>query len=134
VADEELLVGVVVDVVDCEDEEDASPDSPVVPVVPPEELGVLADVDEADVESADDRTAPAPEWSWATTTPMTTVAPAAAIIVPRVSVRSRHRALSRSAGVLGWADSAMCMMLLGRIIPSEHARFDTDAEPAVVLL
>jgi hypothetical protein len=129
VADEELLVGAVVDVVDCEDDEDAVPDSPVVPgsaeslVVPAGELWVLVDVAEA-----------VPGRSWATTTPMTTVAPVAATIVPRVSVRSRDRALSRSAGVLGWTDFDMCVALLGWRIPSEHGRFDTGAESAVVLL
>jgi hypothetical protein len=129
VGDEELLVGAVVDVVDCEDEEDAVPDSPVVPAsaespaVPAEESWVLVDPTET-----------APGRSWATTTPMTIVAPDAATIVPRVSMRSRDRALSRSEGVLGWADSDMCVTLLGWRTPSEHARFDTDAEPAVVLL
>jgi hypothetical protein len=116
VGDEELLVGAVVDVVDCEDEEDTVPDSPVVPAsaespaVPAEESWVLVDPTET-----------APGRSWAT-------------IVPRVSMRSRDRALSRSEGVLGWADSDMCVTLLGWRTPSEHARFDTDAEPAVVLL
>jgi hypothetical protein len=112
----------VVDVVDCEDEEDAVPDSPVVPASA-ESPAVPADPTET-----------APGRSWATTTPMTIVAPDAPTIVPRVSMRSRDRALSRSEGVLGWTDSDMCVTLLGWRTPSEHARFDTDAEPAVVLL
>jgi hypothetical protein len=57
--------------------------------------------------------APAPGRSWATTTPMATVAPAAAAaIAPRVSARNRDVALSLPAGVLGspaadiwWASS-----------------------------
>jgi hypothetical protein len=121
VADEELLVGaVVVVVVDADD--DAGDD-------------VVVGVDEEGVESVEDRTAPPPGPSWATTTPMTTVAPVAATIAPRVSTRSRDWALSRSVAGLGRADSDM----VGDVprletSPSEHPRFDTDAEPAVLLL
>jgi hypothetical protein len=131
VADEELLVGavvvVVVDVVDETDDEDAVPVSPVDPVV--------SESAEPDVELVEVRAAPPPGRSWATTAPMTTVAPVAATIAPRVRVRSRDWALSRSVGVLGWGDSAM----VGGIprletSPSEHARFDPDAQPAVALL
>jgi hypothetical protein len=142
VADEELLVGavvvVVVDVVDEMDDEDAVPVSPVDPVVPADELWVFvvpADDGEEEVESVEDRTAPPPGRSCATTTPMTTVAPVAATIAPRVSMRNRDWALSRSVAGLGWAESDM----VGDVprletSPSEHARFDSNAEPAVVLL
>jgi hypothetical protein len=115
VADEELLAGAVVDVAA---DEDAVPELPVVPVaesaesdlLPFEELWVFVaavDFDEEEVESVEERTVLAPGRSWATTTPMAIVAPAAATIAPRVSVRSRDWALSRSAGVLGWGDSDM---------------------------
>lgn len=114
-AEEELLVGVVVDVVEVEDE-DAVPVLPLVPVVPASadelfaELRVFVvamDFEEEDVASPEARTAVAPGRSWATTTPSTTVAPAAVTIAPRVSMRRRDWALSRSLGVLGWLDSDM---------------------------
>src|SRR5208282_4669525 len=44
-----------------------------------------------------------PGWSRDTTTPMTTVAPAAATTTPRVRLRSRERAFSLFSGVLGWS-------------------------------
>ena len=66
-----------------------------------------ADFDDEDVDVAEVFTALASGRSWATTTPMATVAPAAATIAPRVSVRSRDCTLSLSAGVLGWAESGM---------------------------
>jgi hypothetical protein len=118
VADEELLVGVVevVPVLPVFPVLPVSPVLPVVPesdepdVVPDEELPELVaavDFDDEDVASAEVPAAWAPEWSWATTTPMATVAPVAATITPRVRNRSREWALSRSAGVLGWARSDM---------------------------
>jgi hypothetical protein len=92
VADEELLDGAVVDVVVVA----ALPVSPVVPVDPVDPvdpelaescvLVVTVEFDEEDVEA---RTAPDPVASCATTTPMTMVAPVAATIAPRVSVRRR---------------------------------------------
>lgn len=113
VGDEELLVGVEDEEAGVEDEdapdvtepdeevlvgldEDAAPVLPLVPVVPEpaevlfEELWVFAAVD-----------------SWATTTPRKTVAPAAATMAPRVSVRTRAWARSRPPGVFGWVDSDM---------------------------
>jgi hypothetical protein len=106
VADEELRVGadvVVVVVVE------PVPVLPVEPVVPSsEESDVVVDEElPASVVAADFDVALASGRSWATTTPMATVAPVAATIAPRVSVRSRDCALSLSAGVLGWADSGM---------------------------
>ncbi len=78
-------------------------DAPVLPVVPESELLVLLlDVEDEDPPSdaAVVRAEPAPGRSWATTTPMATVAPAEAAIAHRVSARSRDFALSLSAGVL----------------------------------
>jgi hypothetical protein len=78
---------------------------PVLPVLPESELLVLL-VELEDEEPTPDvgvvRAVPAPGRSWATTTPMATVAPVAATMAPRVSARSRDLALSLSAGVLGW--------------------------------
>ncbi len=111
--DEELAVGAV------EFAED--PVFPVVPVVP--ELPVVPSSDvlsdeelplpDVDVDPVDDEVEPdvaptvrralAPGWSFATTIPMATVAPVAATITPRVRKRTLDLALSRSAGVLGWA-------------------------------
>jgi hypothetical protein len=100
VADEELLVGVVVLV--AVEEEDVVPVLPVVPVVPEseesdvvpdEELPILVtavDFDEEDVAFAEVPTALAPGRSWATTTPRASVAPVAATIAPRVRIRNRE--------------------------------------------
>jgi hypothetical protein len=119
---EELVVGV-------EDDED-----PVVPesdVVPDEVLVVDEESDEEDfvedevaVDPDDDEglesdvaAAPAacvPGRSWATTTPITTVAPAAATTAPRVSVRNRDLARSRSAGELCWKASDIWWVLRWR--------------------
>jgi hypothetical protein len=116
VADEELRVGADVVVVVVVEPVPVLPVEPVVPsseesdVVVDEELPasvVAADFDDEDVDVAEVFTALASGRSWATTTPMATVAPVAATIAPRVSVRSRDCALSLSAGVLGWADSGM---------------------------
>ena len=80
----------------------------MVPVVPKSELPLLEIEDE---EPASDvafvRAAPAPGRSWATTTPMATVAPVATTMAPLVSMRSRTLALSRSSGVLGWPKTVM---------------------------
>lgn len=104
--EEELLVGAVVAVED--DADPVLPLDPVLsldPVLPEssepaevlfEELWVF--VVAADFDAED---------SWATTTPRKTVAPAAAAIAPRVIVRTRAWARSRSLGVFGWMDSDM---------------------------
>jgi hypothetical protein len=67
---------------------------------------LATDVDDEDVGSAE-ALALAPGRSWATTAPMITVVPVLARIAPRVSVRSRARALSLSVGVVGWDRSGM---------------------------
>jgi hypothetical protein len=77
---------------------DEVPVFPVVPVVPElEEEAVPPDED----VPAEVGAALAPGRSWATTTPRAAVAPAATTIAPRVRVRRRDCARSRSAGVLG---------------------------------
>jgi hypothetical protein len=140
VADEELPVGVVVDVAPVLPVFPVLPVVPVVPeseefeVVPDEELPVLVvrvEFDDEEVASAAVPAAWAPEWSWATTTPRATVAPVAATMAPRVRNRSREWALSLSAGVLGWAGSGMWGNPRSGTAPSHHARFDTSAGPAV---
>ncbi|MDR3651290.1 MAG: hypothetical protein P4L20_19560 [Acidimicrobiales bacterium] len=59
----------------------------------------------------------------------------AAKIAPRVSVRSRDRALSLFSGVFGWSMGDMTLeYLLGGKPLSHHARIDSGAAPAVGLL
>jgi hypothetical protein len=104
VGDEELVVGVEVD----DEEADEVPLLPAVVVVVPEpdasdDALPLLDVEAPALAPA----ALAPGRSWETTMPMATVAPVAATIAPRVRTRSRALALSRSAGVLGWAGGGM---------------------------
>jgi hypothetical protein len=115
VADEELRLGTdVVVVVVLEAEEEAVPVLPVVSVFEGSDVVVelrpapllATDVDDEDVGSAE-ALALAPGRSWATTAPMITVVPVLARIAPRVSVRSRARALSLSVGVVGWDRSGM---------------------------
>lgn len=117
-ADDELLF------VGAEEDEDDVPVVPELPVVlvvavvpedPDAELPLLeVDVDaECVLEVAAFFWAVAPGWSLETTTPMATVAPVATTITPRVSVRTRDRALSLSPAVLGWGMAGMLMGLLG---------------------
>ena len=142
--DEELAVGAV------EFAED--PVFPVVPVVP--ELPVVPSSDvlsdeelplpDVDVDPVDDEVEPdvaptvrralAPGWSFATTIPMATVAPVAATITPRVRKRTLDLALSRSAGVLGWAVDIWREPFGWRRPHPNIFEFDADAGPAVVLL
>jgi hypothetical protein len=110
VGDEELDVGAWEEV--DEDEEDEVPVFPVVPVFP-ERLDVLSESelpssevvvvvdDPGEVGAVVLPTALAPGRSCATTTPMATVAPVAAMTAPRVRIRRRNLALSLSTAVFG---------------------------------
>ncbi len=154
--DEELDVGVCEE--DAEDEDDEG--VPVLPVVPELEAApsdVVAEVD-PDVEDVDPDfdvpdvpdvpvvpvvafvllAAVAPGRSCATTIPIATVAPVAAMTAPRVRTRSRLLALSVSAYVFGLLGGDMRLLFLGWWAPRRplphHARIDPVAGHAVVLL
>ena len=88
---------------------DELPVLPVLPVEPvllvaeelvPLELAVPPEPEEVDPDLVPDRTVLlAPGWTWATTIPITAVAPVAAKTAPRVRWRSRDRAFSLFWGV-----------------------------------
>jgi hypothetical protein len=116
-------------VVGTEDEVPVLPVSPVLPVFPV--LPVVPVSEDPDVVSDDELppVAPsvleeelvslvvvdalAPGWSWETTTPITTVAPAAVTIAPLVRSRSRALARSLSAGLVGSSGAVMGGFLAG---------------------
>ena len=75
-----------------------------------------------------------PRCSWETTIPMNTVAPVAAKIAPRVTLRSRDRAFSLLSGVFGGSMDAMVGFLWWGTPSSEHRRIDPLAGSAVGLL
>jgi hypothetical protein len=105
------------------------PDVPVVPDVALEPVdAVLVLVVEAGFAALE------PGRSWATTMPMAAVAPATATTAPRVRARRRDMARSLSAGVLCWPGADMGGVPCSGTTQWEHARFEPDAEPPVVLL
>ena len=90
---EELDVG-------ADDEVPVLPVLPLEPVLLVEELAAtgpaVAEPERVDPDVVPDARAvlPAPGWTWATTIPITAVAPVAARMTPRVRWRSRDRAFS----------------------------------------
>ena len=122
-ADDEVPVLPVVPVV---------PVVPVLPVLPVDELPEVADDPPLVVAAPEPDDVPLvallpevadPGWSRDTTTPMTTVAPAAATTTPRVRLRSRDRAFSLFSGVLGWSmDDMRSDVPLPGGTPSSHHR------------
>ncbi len=109
------------------------PSSEVVGVVDPD----VEDVDPDEVGVAVLAALP-PGRSCATTIPIATVAPVAAITAPRVSIRRRNLALSLSVGVFAWLGGDMRLPFLGLGMPRRplphHARIDPDRGPAVDFL
>jgi len=115
-----------------DDEVPVLPVVPVVPVVPADELPEVADDPPLVVAAPEPDDVPFvallpeladPGWSRDTTTPMTTVAPAAATTTPRVRLRSRERAFSLFSGVLGWSmDDMRSEYLCWGGTPSSHHR------------
>jgi hypothetical protein len=94
---------------DVEREEEVEPEDvePDVEEVEPDVEDVEPDIGDVEPDVEDAPAAWAPGRSWATTIPMTTVAPVAATTAPCVKVRSRDCALALAAGELCWSGADM---------------------------
>jgi hypothetical protein len=110
------------------------PELPVLPVVPVLPDDVAPPDDDVDEPEPVRRDVLAPEWSCATTTPMTAVAPVAARTAPRVRARSRDWAFALLWGVYASSFGVIGGDLNGGTHPSHHGRIETVAVPAVALL